>query len=129
VNVLTQSTSGCENKRWCHFIICRNTYESYLDIVTCMRWENSSSWGAKFMMKTWRVHQLGTLYFMLFSGLLIYPWKFLVISQWKLSKYNFTVFNDETTFLRFSPCGTSILFLLTILTMSGCLKKKQNWNW
>jgi hypothetical protein len=68
-------------------------------------------------------------YFMLFSGLLIYPWTlYLIISQWKFSKYNFTLFNDETTFWKFSPCGTSILFLLTILTMSDFLKKKQSWN-
>jgi hypothetical protein len=44
---------------------------------------------------------------MLFSGLLIYPWKeYLIIFQWKLSKYNFTLFNDVTTFFRFSQCGT-----------------------
>jgi hypothetical protein len=66
------------------------------------------------------------LFFMLFSGLLIYRWKlYLIISQWNLSKYNFTLLNDETTFLRFSPCGTSILFLLTIPTMSSCLQKSK----
>jgi hypothetical protein len=45
-----------------------------------------------------------SIYFMLFSGLLIYAWKlYLIISQWKLSKYNFTLFNDETTFPMWYP--------------------------
>jgi hypothetical protein len=48
-----------------------------------------------------------------------------IFSQGKLSKYNFTHFNDETPFYIFSPCGTSIKFLLTSLTLSGLFRVKQ----
>jgi hypothetical protein len=43
----------------------------------------------------------------------------------KIIKYNFTLFNDETTVLKIFPCGTSTLFLLEILTMSGCSEKSK----
>jgi hypothetical protein len=47
---------------------------------------------------------------MLFCGLLILSVKIIFGNfTMKLSKYNFTLFKDKTTFVSFSPCGTSIL--------------------
>jgi hypothetical protein len=58
---------------------------------------------------------------MILSGLLTYPDKFQV----KIIKILFPTFKEETTFQRFSSCGTSLLFLATIPTLSGLFRAKQ----
>jgi hypothetical protein len=66
------------------------------------------------------------IYFMLFSGLLIYPWKlYLIISQWKLSKYNFTLFNDETTFIDFPHVVPQFYFCLQFWQCQAVKRKAK----